>query len=118
MGIRSTRIQLLYGTPRPRAVLNLLETGQKAHCSVNLTGIIIVVDIIIIGVILGVRVCAVHFDIVVIYFKFKFNTYSVSISCVNVAKMSTIIIIVISRYKEAQMDVDHGRFFFFFYAHL
>lgn len=76
-GNRSTRIQLLYGTPRPRTVLNLLETGQKAHCSVNLAGIIIVVDIIIvIGVILGVRVCAVHFDIVTINFKFEFNTYS------------------------------------------
>jgi len=54
-GNRSTRIRLLYGTPRPRTVLNLLETGQKAHCSVNLAGIIIVVDIIIIiiEVILG-----------------------------------------------------------------
>jgi len=80
-GNRSTRIQLLYGTPRPRTVLNLLETGQKAHCSVNLAGIITVVDIIIvIGVILGVRVCAVHFDIVTIYFKFEFNTYS-AVSC-------------------------------------
>lgn len=67
-GNRSTRIQLLYGTPRPRTVLNLLETGQKAHCSVNLAVIIIVVDIIIIiGVILGVRVCAAYFDIVIIF---------------------------------------------------
>lgn len=89
-GNRSTRIQLLYGTPRPRTVLNLLETGQKAHCSVNLAGIITVVDItIIIGVILGVGTCVAQCTLILLsyYFKFKRNTHIASVRRVDVAKI-------------------------------